>query len=113
MKWNCRWATAPLSLGLALGALLLQAQSQPAPPAPAATEASAGPQDPQKPRVFVGKVVKTSNGQYGLLTDEQSGKGVLLDDQEKAKGFEGKSVKVSGVLEASKNLVHVSDIQLP
>ena len=28
------------------------------------------------------------------------------------KDFEGKNVKVTGVLEISKNLVHVSDIQL-
>jgi hypothetical protein len=130
MKWNCRWATAPLSLGLALGSLLfnpgLQAQSQTAPagqsqaaPAGQSQTAPAG-QQPQtapagqqeKAQVFVGKVVKTNDGRYGLLTDEQAGKGVFLDDQEKAKGFEGKNVKVTGVLEAAKNLLHVSEIQL-
>jgi hypothetical protein len=139
MKWNCRWATVPLSLGLALGTLLsnpgLQAQSQTAPAgqqpqtapagqpqtAPAGQSAPAGQQsqsapagqsDQQKAQVFVGKVVKTNDGRYGLLTDEQTGKGVFLDDQEKAKGFEGKNVKVTGVLEAAKNILHVSDIQL-
>ncbi len=60
---------------------------------------------------FVGKIIKASNGQYALLTDEQAGKGVYLDDQEKAKTYEGKNVKVTGVLEVAKNLVHVSDIQ--
>ena len=34
-----------------------------------------------------------------------------LDDQEKAKPFEGKNVKVTGTLEVAKNLVHVTDIQ--
>ena len=107
MKRNRLWAAAPLSLGLALGTLtfnpVLRAQSQTAP---------TGQEDQQKTQVFVGKVVKVKDGRYALVTDEQAGKGVYLDDQEKAKGFEGKNVKVTGVLETAKNLVHVSDIQL-
>ena len=107
MKRNRLWAAAPLSLGLALGTLLfnpvLRAQSQTAP---------TGQEDQQKTQVFVGKVVKVKDGRFALVTDEQAGKGVYLDDQEKAKGFEGKNVKVTGVLEIAKNLVHVSDIQL-
>ena len=94
--------TASLALGLALGitqvspVLLAQSQSQ----------------DQQKTQTFLGKVVKARNGQYALLTDEQAGKGVFLDDQEKAKAFEGKNVKVTGVLDIAKNVVHVTDIQL-
>jgi len=107
MKRNRLWAAAPLSLGLAFGTVIfnpvLRAQSQTAP---------AGQEDQQKTQVFVGKVVKAKDGRYALVTDEQAGKGVYLDDQEKAKGFEGKNVKVTGVLEIAKNLVHVSDIQL-
>ena len=93
--------TASMALGLALGitqvrpVLLAQSQSQ----------------DQQKPQTFVGKVVKDKSGQYALLTDEQAGKGVLLDDQEKARAFEGKNVKVTGVLDVDRNIVHVSDIQ--
>ena len=106
MKRNRLWAAAPLSLGLALGTMLfnpvLRAQSQSAP---------TGQEDQQKTQVFVGKVVKVRDGRYALVTDEQAGKGVYLDDQDKAKGFEGKNVKVTGVLETAKNLVHVSDIQ--
>ena len=105
MKRNHLWA-APCALGLLLGTLqfnpVLRAQSQTAP---------AGQQEQQKSQVFVGKIVKAKDGRYALLTDEQTGKGVFLDDQEKAKQFEGKSVKVTGVLEAAKNLVHVTDIQ--
>jgi len=106
MKRNHLWTTAPLALGLALGSLqftpVLRAQSQ-APPA--------GQEDQQKSEVFVGKIIKARDGRYALLTDEQAGKGVYLDDQEKAKAFEGKNVKVTGVLEVAKNLVHVTDIQ--
>ena len=59
----------------------------------------------------MGKVVKAQNGKYALLMDEQTGKGAYLDDQEKAKQFEGQSVKVTGVLMASTNMIHVTDIQ--
>ena len=55
----------------------------------------------------MGKIVKINNGQFALLTDEQAGKGVFLDDQEKAKQFEGKNVKATGVLDlANKILRH-------
>src|SRR4051812_30026721 len=107
MKRNRIWAAVPLSLGLALGTLtfnpVLRAQSQTPP---------TSQENQQKSQVFVGKVIKARDGRYALVTDEQAGKGVYLDDQEKAKGFEGKNVKVTGVLEIAKNLVHVSDIQL-
>jgi hypothetical protein len=106
MKRNHLWAAAPCLLGLVLGSLqfnpVLRAQSQTAP---------AAQEDQQKAQVFVGKIVKARDGRYALLTDEQAGKGVYLDDQEKAKEFEGKNVKVTGVLEVAKNLVHVSNIE--
>jgi hypothetical protein len=98
--------TAPLAIGLVATSLQLasnlQAQSQSQPSAQ---------QEEQKPQTYVGKVIKTKNGQFALLTDEQNGKGVYLDDQEKVKAFEGKNVKVTGTLEVAKNLLHVSDIQ--
>jgi hypothetical protein len=107
MKHNHLWAAAPLALGLAFSSLqftpVLRAQSQTSP---------AGQEDQQKTEVFVGKVVKAGDGRYALLTDERAGTGHYLDNQEKAKEFEGKNVKVTGVLEVAKNLVHVSDIQL-
>ena len=105
MKRNQLWA-APCAVGLLLGTLqfnpVLRAQSQTAP---------AGQEEQQKSQVFVGKIVKVSDGRYALLTDEKAGKGVYLDNQEKAKEFEGKNVRVTGVLEVAKNLVHVTNIQ--
>jgi hypothetical protein len=65
----------------------------------------------QKTQTFVGQVVKAKNGQYALLTDKQTGKGFYLDDQDKAKQFEGQNVKVTGTLEVASNTIHVSDIQ--
>jgi hypothetical protein len=106
MKRNHLLVAASFGLGLMLGSPqfgpILRAQSQTAP---------AGQEDQQKTQIFVGKVIKTQDGRYALLTDEQAGKGLYLDDQEKAKEFEGKNVKVTGVLEIAKNLVHVSNIQ--
>lgn len=106
MKKTNLWS-ATLALGLLLGSggvlPMLHAQS----PQPQAGQQS----DEKKTETFTGQVVKARNGQYALLMDEQTGKGFYLDDQEKAKEYEGKNVKVTGVLEAAKNLIHISDIQ--
>src|SRR5271167_813925 len=95
--------TASLALCFALGCTqftpALQAQTQ--------SQEPKSSQDTQKSQVLVGKIVKTRTGQYALLTDEQNGKGVFLDDQEKAKQFEGKNVKVTGILDMATNMVHV------
>jgi hypothetical protein len=73
--------TASLALGLVLGSTqvtpVLLAQSQDPP-----TQ-----QNQQKSQTFVGKIVKAKSGMFALLTDEQAGKGVYLDDQDKAKDF--------------------------
>ena len=101
---------ASLALGFALSCPqvtpILSAQSA----APDAQQQQQ-PQDQQKSETFVGKIVKAKNGQFALLTDAQTGKGFYLDDQEKAKPFEGKTVKVTGTVEAARNMVHVTDIQ--
>ena len=100
--------TTALAVGLALGSvqftpiLLGQSQSQ----NPNAQQ----DQPQQQTQTFVGKIVQLKDGQLALLTDEQAGTGVYLDDQEKAKQFEGQKVKVTGVLEIAKKMVHVTDI---
>jgi hypothetical protein len=97
--------TTVLAVGLALGSvqftpiLLGQPQSQ-----------NPNTQQDQQTQTFVGKIVQLKDGQLALLTDEQAGTGVYLDDQEKAKQFEGQKVKVTGVLEIAKKMVHVTDI---
>ncbi|HXR76318.1 MAG TPA: DUF5818 domain-containing protein [Bryobacteraceae bacterium] len=107
MKMTKLWvASMAAAIVLAVPQLTptLQAQSE--------NQTPSAQQDQQKTKTFVGKVVKAKNGQYALLTDEQAGKGAYLDDQEKAKQFEGKNVKVTGVLELSKDLIHVVNIEL-
>lgn len=74
-------STGALGLSFALGA----AQLTPVLPGQSRNSDPATQQDRQKSQTFVGKIVKARNGQYAVLTDEQTGKGVYLDNQEKAK----------------------------
>jgi lipopolysaccharide export system protein LptA len=71
--------------------------------------AQPGGQDQQQAQTFTGKIAK-SKGSY-VLSDEANKVSYKLDDQDKAKQFEGKNVKVTGTLDASSNTIHVSDIQ--
>ena len=96
---------APLALSIALVSLqntsILLGQSQSPPPS----------QEKSQSQTMIGKIVKTKSGQFALLTDVQAGKGVYLDDQDKAKPFEGKMVKVTGTLDVASNTVHVTGIE--
>lgn len=98
--------TTALAFGVALGSVqftpTLLGQSQ--------TQDPHAQQDQQKMQTFAGKIVLLKDGTYALLTDAQSGTGYYLDDQDKAKPFEGQNVKVTGVLEVAKKMVHVTDI---
>ena len=87
-------------------ALHAQSQSQPG-------QQPNAQQQPEQPttRIYVGQVVKAKNGQFGLLINKETGAGYYLDDQDRAKQFEGKNVKVVGVLDIHSGTIHISDIQ--
>ena len=55
---------------------------------------------------FVGNIVK-AGGKYVL---KANGMSYQLDDQDKAKQFNGQSVKVNGDLDKSTSTIHVTDI---
>ena len=60
-------------------------------------------------RFFTGKI-SSDNGKYVL--DGESPRGpYLLDDQKSAKQYEGKHVRVIGVLETASNTIHVRRIE--
>jgi hypothetical protein len=61
-----------------------------------------------KASTFTGTVVK--NGDQYMLRDS-SGQIFGLDDSDKAKPFEGKTVKVTGQLDEQAKVIHVQDIQ--
>ena len=88
-------------------------ENQPRQPASAAPQmqpspAQASPETPGEESSFSGTVVKIGK-KYVLKTDTAT---YQLDDQEKAKQFEGKQVKVSGSLDKATGTLHITDIQL-
>ena len=60
-------------------------------------------------RTFTGKIAK-ADGKY-VLRDTASKTTYMLDDQDKAKDFEGKSVKVTGMLDTQSNTIRVAAIE--
>lgn len=69
---------------------------------PSATNQAADPQ------TFSGKVAK-AGGKF-ILKDAADKSMYVLDDQDKAKQFEGQEVKVSGTLDSQTKTIHVSSI---
>ena len=63
----------------------------------------------QSVQKFQGTIVK-SKDKY-ILQDKMSGATYQLDNQDKAKEFAGRDVKVTGTLDPSTNTIQVSDIQ--
>ncbi len=61
-------------------------------------------------KTFLGVIGQLDGGRYALV-ERDTNTVYLLDDQEKAKQFAGKSVKVTGSLDASNSTIKVTDIQ--
>jgi hypothetical protein len=80
---------------------------QPATPDPGAMTQPQQSQE-QNAQIFTGKIVKS--GSKFMLRDS-SNKTYQLDDQEKAKQFQGKSVKVTGTLDESTETIQVTAIE--
>lgn len=70
------------------------------------SQARAQQQSVQK---FQGTIVKDKD-KY-ILQDKTSGATYQLDNQDKAKEFAGRDVKVTGTLDPSTNTIQISDIQ--
>lgn len=62
---------------------------------------------------FDGKIMQLKNGQLALVTGktDKGYSGHFLDDQDSAKKFVGKDVKVTGTLDSSTNTIHVTNIK--
>lgn len=77
--------------------------------------ASAQQQPAQQNNMFTGKVAQLQDGKFALITGKTpQGKltGHYLDDPTDAKKFVGKDVKVTGTLDATNNMIHVTKIEL-
>lgn len=79
-------------------------QQQPGQPEPATSSQSQGQPSAQ---TFTGTIVK-DGAKYVL---KANGTAYQVDDQDKAKSYEGKQVKITGSLDKS-NLLHISAIEL-
>jgi hypothetical protein len=68
-------------------------------------------QTQQEPRqqVITGRIVKSGDGTF-VLVDTALGAIYQLDDQFSARSFDGKLVKVSGIV-GPNNTIHVTDIK--
>jgi len=119
---NSLKGAVPLLMAAALCACTtaLPAQSQAAPPQeqqPPQTQQAPQtqqPDDQQQSKTYSGKIMKLQNGNYALITGQTpqgQAAGHFLDNQEEAKKYEGKEVKVTGTLEMASNTIHVTKIE--
>lgn len=76
------------------------AQQEQAPPS------SENKQDAQ---TFTGKIAQVDG--HFVLQDSSSNTNYKLDNEDKAKQYDGQKVKVIGTLDSSSNTIHVSDIE--
>jgi len=99
-------------LGLTGLGLNLSAQQSPSSSQEPATAPQQQPTDATSPqqsaRSFEGKIAKA--GDKLVLQENSTQTAYQLDDQDKAKQFEGKSVKVMATVDQSTNTLHVVDI---
>jgi hypothetical protein len=84
-----------------------QPEQRPAPEQPPSASPDEGHKDTAA-QTFTGTVLKQAK-KYVLKTPEMST--YDLDDQDKARQYEGKKVQVIGKLDASSKLIHVQDIK--
>jgi Protein of unknown function (DUF5818) len=107
MKKLSLWS---LFLAITLAASVLQSGSVLRAQDQSQNPPASGVQQPQRSaHTFTGTIAKT--GHTFVLKDEASGASYRLDDQDKAKSFQGKSVKVTGTLDAQSNTIHVQEIE--
>jgi len=111
-----RLFSALLVVGLAGFHLASLAQQTPSPAPPDTAQPESIPQHrnadspdtPQSARAFNGKILRAGN-QF-LLKDSNAHTSYKLDDQNKAKQYEGKRVKVMATMDSTSNVLHVIDI---
>ena len=99
-------------LGLSGLGMNLAAQQTPSTPGQAGSTPQQQQTDATNPqqsaRSFEGKIAKS--GDQLVLQENSTQTAYKLDDQDKAKQFEGKDVKVMATVDASTNTLHVVDI---
>ena len=95
-------------LGLNLSAQQTQSPSTPDQPSASQQQPTDATSQQGTPRSFEGTIAKS--GDKLVLQESATQTAYQLDDQDKAKGFEGKTVKVMATVDAKTNTLHVVDI---
>jgi lipopolysaccharide export system protein LptA len=85
-------------------------QTKPSAPQHAVAAQQQNDMQAQEAKAFNGTIVN-EKGKL-VLKDTTANVSYQLDNQEKAKQFEGKQVKVTGRLDLETNLIHVQNIEL-
>src|ERR1700757_2722135 len=101
-----------LVVSLAAVPLFGQQGQRPATQDPSAQQPSMGQSSAQSQttQIFVGKIAKSKGD---LVLRDDAGTSYKLDNADRAKDFVGKSVKVTGTLDAGTNTIHVANIEGP
>jgi hypothetical protein len=95
--------------GLGVNLSAQQTQSTPSQPDSAPQQQQTDATNPQQSaRSFEGKIAKS--GDQLVLQENSTQTAYKLDDQSKAKQFEGKDVKVMATVDSTTNTLHVVDI---
>ena len=91
------------------------AQSQPStqsqPSAQPQTSMSPQSSQSQPSQIFVGKIAKGKSGD--VVFKDDAGTSYKLDNADQATQYVGKTVKMTGTLDASTNTIHVTNIEGP
>jgi len=87
-------------------------QQQPGSQEPAQSQSSMGQQSTTQgqSQTFMGKITKSKGD---LVLKDDAGTSYKLDNADQAKQWVGKSVKVTGTLDATTNTIHVTNIEAP
>lgn len=64
----------------------------------------------EQPQTFAGKIVK-SKGDW-VLKDQATGTMYKLDNEDQAKQYAGKNVKVTGTVDTATNTIHIANIEM-
>jgi hypothetical protein len=60
-------------------------------------------------KTFTGTILKS--GESFVLSDSVTKSRYMLDDQGKARPYEGKKVKITGTIDVANNMIHVETIE--
>jgi hypothetical protein len=90
------------AFGMLFGLMASPVQSTVVAPHPSQTQAQ------PEAKTFTGTILKS--GENFVLSDTATKARYLLDNQDMARPYEGKSVKVTGTIDVANNMIHIETI---